>query len=181
MQSSPLASQRWFKGGGVQTASCNKHAADNFGKDVLKVLGHVITTVPSMVSLFNNPWVFPAFRRNLAEIFKGNLSRESAPDRTRNLVTLHRSVHDLLDSLNQLQASIDAVGSRGLTKIEEGNITRWGWLARVAAKLFMTRKPLLVALIVALGQGTDEAKLELVRSLFSAGGLRDENRVQFAP
>ena len=64
--------------------------------------------------------------------------------------------------------------------LKEAAKTRWGTVQEGAAELHDRWSELVAAMPLALGEGTDKARLETLEAVFSQQGFRDRNMMAFS-
>ena len=171
MQRNPLRYFALILGGIPRTRYCNKHRVNLAFLLVMKVMTAYLKDLLSVVLFFRNVWVLMKLKPTIQGIFDMPGSR---PTRF------------LTDAAAKIPADIhERARSRllrfGFKMLREAAKTRWNTVQEGAKEIHNRWPELVAAMPLAMGRGTDQARLDTVEAVLSEKGFREKNMIVFSP
>ena len=170
MQRNPLRFFALIYGGVPRTRYCNKHRVTLAFLVTMKVMIDYLKDLLSAVLFFRNVWVLMKVKPAVQGIFSMHGSR---PTR------FHIEAAAKIPS-DTLERARNRLLRFGFKMLKEAAKTRWGTVQEGAAELHDRWSELVAAMPLALGEGTDKARLETLEAVFSQQGFRDRNMMAFS-
>ena len=170
MQRNPLMYFALIYGGVPRTRYCHKHRLNLAFLYAMASMINYLKDLLSAVLFFRNVWVLMKMKPAVQGIFSMHGSQTTS---------FHIEAAERIPSDTHARARSRLLRF-GFKMLKEAAKTRWGTVQEGAVELHNRWPELAAAMPLALGEGTDKARLETLEAVFSQQGFRDKQMMAFS-